>query len=472
MSAKRTSSGYNNGEYTFVQQTFCMSWATSLSFNLSGGAAEIAQQMKEMLVDVLQDAGVRKLIGIWDLAWGPAVYADSFVGDRKSLNAMFIVVPREDPQQAVVAISGTNGSSMMDWIVEDFNVFQKVPWPFGVSPTNPQISLGTAYGLDKLVKIQAADPKTNLPVTARSFLASRSFTRIMVAGHSLGGALSPCYSLYLEETRARWDSSRKAAISCLPTAGPSPGDMSFSQYYDERLLSTTNRQWNSMDVVPHAFNTVRLGQIPDIYEPNLYSPLITKIAAWWQRATATQLYFNISPETPGFPSKFYTISDFESGQKALAEEIEKLSSAFAEEVASLDEKDSSGSSCGCFGARAQSVGDAVLFLVQALIQHTIGYIVFFDIGPFTSLMTDISKQDVQLLSEPSQAAQHLRQSVIDLKEPLLLDVREAPRDAVSQLKSGEGPLLTAILNKAGQTAQGKISEGEQSIIFLVEEQTD
>src|SRR6185437_16406537 len=191
----------------------------------------------------------------------------------------------------------------------------------------------------------------------------------------------------------------------------------------------------------------------------------------WQRTTAMQLYLNISPETQGFPSKYYTISDFESGsgQKALAAEIENLSSTFAEEVATLDENDSSGSSCSCFDARFQSVGDAVLFLVQALIQHTIGYIVFFDIGPFTSLMTDISKQSVKLLSQPSQAARHLRHSVIDLKEPLLLDVREAPTGAVSQLKYGGGPLLTAILDTAEQTAQGKMSEGEQSIIFLIEE---
>jgi hypothetical protein len=473
MPAKTTSSGYNNGTYTFIQQTFCMSWATSLSFNLTGSSSEIALQTKKLLLKVLLDPAVRKLIGVWDLVWGPAVYADSFNGDdKKSLNAMFIVVPRLDPQQAVIAISGTNGSSMMDWIVEDFNVFQKVPWPYGVSATNPEISLGTAYGLDKLVTLEAADPETRLLATARSFLAGQSFTKIMVAGHSLGGALSPCYSLYLEETRDLWDPSRKATISCLPTAGPTPGDVNFSQYYDERLQGTTNRQWNSMDVVPHAFDIVRLGQIPDIYEPNLSSPLITKFVGWWQRATVKQRYLNISPQTNGFPSKYYTISDFQSSQPDLANEIERLSETFEEEVASLEANESYDSPWGCFEKRSYPVVDAVLFLVQALIQHTIGYIVFFDIGPFTTLMTDASKHSVKLLSNPTESAQHLRQSIRDVQEPLVLDVKQTTTSSASLLKSGEGPLLAAILNKKEQASKGTMSEGAQSVIFLVEELPD
>jgi hypothetical protein len=118
------------------------------------------------------------------------------------------------------------------------------------------------------------------------------------------------------------------------------------------------------------------------------------------------------------------------------------------------------------------VVDAVLFLVQALIQHTIGYIVFFDIGPFTTLMTDASKHSVKLLSNPTESAQHLRQSIRDVQEPLVLDVKQTTTSSASLLKSGEGPLLAAILNKKEQASQGTMSEGAQSIIFLVEEQPD
>jgi hypothetical protein len=478
MAAKKTSTGYNKGKYTFIQQTFSLSWSTILSFNFSGTAEEIARKTKVQLLEVLEDAEVRKLIGIWDLVWGPGVYADSFSGETKSLNAMFIAVPRQDPSQAVIAIAGTNGGSLMDWVVEDFNVFQKVPWPYGVSSTNPQISLGTAYGLDKLVTMESAHPHSGQSVTARAFLATQAFTKIMVTGHSLGGALSPCYSLYLEETRARWDPERKVTISVLPTAGPTPGDVSFSNYYDERLLSTTDRQWNSMDVVPHAFNAVRLSQVPTLYEPELSSPLITKIVAWLRRGTEMQLYLNVSPETPGFPSRFFHLSELGVGQSALTREIDRVRNAFEDELEILekDEEDAPDCVCNWWDRRTESdldsLGDAVLFIVQALIQHTIGYLVYFEISRFSQLLTEVTKSSTKLLSKPSTAARQMKTTGHKTKTPLLLDVREAGTPLVSRLKAGEGPLLSAILDKTEQASEGTISEGAQQVIFLVEELTD
>lgn len=464
--------GYNNGKYSFEQQVFCLSWASSLSFNLTGSAEEIAQQTKEMLLEVLADPAVRNLIGVWNLVWGPGVFAGSLAGPDKSLNAMFIVVPALDPQQAVIAIAGTNGTSLMDWIVEDFDVGYKVPWPFGFSPLRPEISAGTFYGLDKLVSMKASDSLGNPPVTARQFLAGQSFTRIMAAGHSLGGALSPCYALYLDETRPGWNASGSAALSCLPTAGPSPGDAGFSSYYDARLLPSTSRVWNSMDAVPHAFNTLRLGQVPTLYEPELSSSMIATLMALFQRWTAPLNYLNISPQTQGFPSKFYTVDDFRPKHKALADEIDRLSGQFAKALESeLEEEgaDCKTHSCWPGGSPSSDLSDAVDFIVQALIQHTIGYLVYFGIEEFSTLMVAVTKQPVTLLSDPEHAANRVHRVVTEHKAPLLLDLGEKPSGRIKELYAGQGPLLASILAKVDQTSEGTLSKGAQPVIFLVEE---
>jgi hypothetical protein len=75
-------------------------------------------------------------------------------------------------------------------------------------------------------------------------------------------------ALYLNDTKGtRW--GRKAGainINCLATAGFSPGDDSFSVYYNSKLGSSTIRIFNSMDVAPNCFNTTTLANIPNIYK--------------------------------------------------------------------------------------------------------------------------------------------------------------------------------------------------------------
>ncbi|MCG8366413.1 MAG: lipase family protein [Pseudanabaenales cyanobacterium] len=453
-------SGYNKGKYGFEQQTFCMSWATTLSFNFTGEASEIANQTKAMLVRVLQDEEIRKLIGIWDVVWGPGVYADSIVGPERSVNSLFIVVPQEDPKQAVVAIAGTNGSSLIDWILQDLNVKETVPWPYGDPQTKAQISKGIYFGLDNLVTIESIDPMSNRSITAQQFLASGSFTKVMVTGHSLGGALSPCYSLYLDETRSEWDASESATIRCLPTAGPTSGDINFSEYYDSKLLATTSRKWNLMDIVPHAFNTEMLGKIPDLYEPDLSSNLVIKLlVALIQQVTESLNYLNVSPQAAGFPSKYYTITDFAGQYKSIVEEIEKLAAILERDLTpfNIDALDTNGL-------------DTVTFLIQALIQHTIGYIVYFDIGDFVQRMTAISKQSMTLVSKPTDAGARLKKALASLtQKPIFLDLGQRSKRKIDELKAGEGPLLAAILEKVGEINKGKPNEGAQTLIFLVEE---
>ncbi len=455
--ATAASPGYNKGTYTFEQQAFCLSWSTVLSFNITGEAPEIAAQVKAQVEKLLGDEEIRKLLGTWDLVWGPAVYADSFTGKKQSLNTMYILAPAEDPEQAVVAIAGTNGTSLMDWVVEDFNVSETLPWPYNNSPKAGRISKGTAFGLDKLVAMTAPDGTGEPPISAREFLGSGRFNKVLVTGHSLGGALSPCFSLYLEETRPAWDTLAAVAINCFPTAGATPGDAAFSEYYGGKLGSATKRVWNSMDPVPRAFNTDTLAPIPTMYEPDLSSELITKLVGWVQRSTAKHDYVNILPETPGFPSHFYSIDEIAGNHKPIIDEIRKVAKMMQKVMLPFE----------------WDAGTAIAFLVQALIQHTIGYLAYFDVGAFAQRMSIVTKQTTPVVSEDDGVALRLHRLLTALgNEPILLDLGKRRHTELGQLKRGEGPLLESILDKVETLNQGKPRAGAQTVIFLVEEEPE
>ena len=88
--------------------------------------------------------------GKWDLVWGPAVYkfADATLDD----NMMYVVRDASDPAHLVVAVRGTNGKAILDWLKEDLEVFHTEKWAYGEPPPHldPRISRGTHTGLDIL----------------------------------------------------------------------------------------------------------------------------------------------------------------------------------------------------------------------------------------------------------------------------------------------------------------------------------
>ncbi len=442
--------GYNNGQYDFQQQTFCLSWLTSLSFNLTGSAEEIAKEFKAAMEKVLTDSEIKQLIGTWNIVWGPGVFADSLGGaKKKSLNAMFIAAPETHPEQVVISISGTNGSSLMNWLVEDFNVSEKVPWPYGTSPLNPELSKGIHFGLSKLVDMDA-----------RSYLAANpSITQVMVTGHSLGGALSPTYALYLDETRSAWDPSGSTTILCLPTAGQTPGDEGFSKYYDDRLLSTT-RVWNSLDIVPHAFNVATLRQVPTIYEPEIPATQgIETLAGTLQWIVRDLNYLNISPQTEGFPSQLINIDVLAGKYKPLVEVLEALGKKIEN---------------GLSPFQRDLLGSGVI-IIQDLLQHTIAYISHFGIDAFGQRMSDISGQSGFVHSSTPDFVNDLKTSLASSglsKSPIVMDLGRQSRKKIKQLRKGEGALIEDVadtIESLKADASVEINDSTQVVIVVVEQ---
>ena len=171
----------------------------------------------------------------WAVVWGPAVYTTP--GALYQDNLMFVAQNQSDLTQFAVAVRGTNGSADLDWLMEDFDIFDLMNWPPGTTPTptGPRISESTSIGLQVLLGMEGSTANGSQSLLA--FLKSQTTKAInvCVTGHSLGGCLAPTLALYLKEQRAAWDVSGDSNVSTITFAGPTPGNSAFAAYSDSQF---------------------------------------------------------------------------------------------------------------------------------------------------------------------------------------------------------------------------------------------
>ncbi|WAS89762.1 lipase family protein [Nannocystis punicea] len=225
-------------------------------------------------------------IGQWRIVWGPAVL--SMGNPPYSVNLMYVVQNVAQPSQYVIAIAGTNFSSLIDSVIEDLFVFSQLPWAFNQLAVGAKISLGAAIGL---LNLQNMRPDAELPGGGSSLV---DFLRtivdqkvhITVAGHSLGGALAPVVALWLADTAQSgllpWDPQRNATIGVDTFAGPTPGNLAFSLYAGIRFGKRLRPVYNTLDVVPHAwqeFGEPSLSELFSIYAPDIAPKIDLSYAA-------------------------------------------------------------------------------------------------------------------------------------------------------------------------------------------------
>jgi Lipase (class 3) len=182
----------------------------------------------------------------WQVVWGPAVYTTP--GALYQDNMMFAAQNQSDPSQIVVAIRGTNFVADLDWLMEDFDVRQTMPWPPGsgvLTPPQPMMSESTSVDLQILFAMNGATYSGRTPgpsVSLMQFLLTQTSSPIQlcVTGHSLGGCLAGTFALYLKDNPSLWDASGQSNVSCITFAAPTAGNAAFAAYSDSRFSGAPN----------------------------------------------------------------------------------------------------------------------------------------------------------------------------------------------------------------------------------------
>src|ERR1043165_7040829 len=217
--------------------------------------------MHELVTDL---ASVQPLQGQWQLVWGPALLRLplAVLDDN-----MWYVVRNTVTGEYAIGIRGTNFDAILDWIVEDFWITSRTPWPYAQVP-GASISSGTAFAINKLLTVTPSAGIPGAGQTLTQFVgmqAARSSIRVTTTGHSLGGCLSSTLALALMDTVMQWGPGNPVTFRGWSFAGPTAGNSAFAGSSDRRLGHALRRWVNTLDIAPLAWNESTLDDALTIY---------------------------------------------------------------------------------------------------------------------------------------------------------------------------------------------------------------
>lgn len=284
--------------YDLSQQVFLLSMTSNLGSlePMSGKPADVQNRLEDAVESVIGNVLVQTLIGKWELAWGPFIFQHQGPGPALIDNAMMVF---RQGDVYVVAIAATNAHSAYDWVVEDFLVHNTCPWPNEGAPAGVVISEATHIGLTKLLGMPYDYGKAGPSLAA--FLAAvsnKAGSRVIFTGHSLAGALSPTLALYLFGEGGALRMEDWSDVRVLPTAGASPGNAAYNAFFAETFPPVNNGPmdvWNllirnTLDVVPHAWQSSTLSELPTLYGPSVPAVVVlSEIAIRWADGQYTLL---------------------------------------------------------------------------------------------------------------------------------------------------------------------------------------
>ena len=268
--------------YTTEEQIHSLSSMSNAAFDLQESSLSTLQSLAtEIVTNALNDSIIQGCIGTWDLVWGPIVFSNNPNAEKVVADNTMMLLYSTELNLFVVAIAGTNAVSMYGWFQEDFGVNTLVQWESIVNKKvnklffTPSIAGGTSLGLQNLLGMTSSG--ATMLEALNTYLSNNSITgaTIAVAGHSLGGALSPVMAMYMQDTLSTWNtvSGSISEIQAWPTAGPTPGNADFATYVQDNMSSSFvyTSKYNTIDVIPQAWMYSSFENIPSIY-PEITAP--------------------------------------------------------------------------------------------------------------------------------------------------------------------------------------------------------
>ena len=301
--------------YNWEQKVFSIAWlSTRLGMELTFGNQEDLQQIfTNRTTAVFDDAQMQELIGKWELVWGTAVYqaAGSWVSDHTMFVAKYITSSQSESEQYIISIAGTNPLSLYNWLVVDSDVGKVKDWNGGepwrgdyLNPDaqKPGIARGMAVGTKTLITQMRSNDGILLLEYLKQLTANTTKPiTITVAGHSMAGGLSPCLGLLLLDRQSEWNLANKATVKVFTFGGPSPGNMSFAKYYNNKFGENSQRGWNNNDLVPLAWESETLQKGPSIFVPYIQPNfLIESIVTLMKFLTRGHIYEHLNKPESGF----------------------------------------------------------------------------------------------------------------------------------------------------------------------------
>ena len=142
----------------------------------------------------------------------------------------------------------------LDWFKQDLEVLAMDHWPYGGAPTGAKVAHGTLAGLRSLISLKDHSGQTMVDFL-RANLKPGVSPLTGVTGHSLGGALASVLAPYLHQQF----SLGQQGLDFWPVtvAGPTAGNGIFANWLTQQFAASQGRYFNTLDVVPHAWQELR-----------------------------------------------------------------------------------------------------------------------------------------------------------------------------------------------------------------------
>lgn len=276
--------------YPLEAQIHSLSLIANAAFDLQEPSYDALQTLTTTIVtNCLSDTIIQGCIGNWSIVWGPKVFSNNQTAATVVADNTMMLVYNQSQNQFVVGIAGTNAVSMYGWFQEDFGVNTLVEWSTIINRNvnkllfKPVIAGGTNLGLQNLLAMEISG--VTMLQALNTYVQQNNIkgASVAVAGHSLGGALTPVMAMYMQDTQSTWNTATGTitSITAWPTAGPTPGNVDFATYVADHMGSNYTSRYNNIDVVPQAWMYSSFENIPSIYPqikaPEAQAPFYTTI---------------------------------------------------------------------------------------------------------------------------------------------------------------------------------------------------